>query len=163
MQAQAVLAEMLRLSGTVVSSYTGDLTDAELLQRPAPGCNHPAWQLGHLIASEVGMINMLRPGTAPELPAGFAEKHSPENSGSDNPADFCSKQEYVELTERVHQASQELFASLSTADLDQPSPPSMQPMFPTVGTVCLLIASHPLMHAGQFVPLRRALGKPVVI
>jgi hypothetical protein len=27
----------------------------------------------------------------------------------------------------------------------------------------LLIANHPLMHAGQFVPVRRALDKPVVI
>jgi hypothetical protein len=36
-------------------------------------------------------------------------------------------------------------------------------MFPTVGHIYLLIATHQLMHAGQFVPVRRALGKPVVI
>jgi hypothetical protein len=27
----------------------------------------------------------------------------------------------------------------------------------------ILIATHPMMHAGQFVPVRRALGKPVAI
>jgi hypothetical protein len=36
-------------------------------------------------------------------------------------------------------------------------------MFPTAGHIYLLIATHGLMHAGQFVPVRRKLGKPVVI
>jgi hypothetical protein len=36
-------------------------------------------------------------------------------------------------------------------------------MFPTMASMFILTATHPLMHAGQFVPVRRALGKPVVI
>ena len=44
-------------------------------------------------------------------------------------------------------------------------------LLPKIGEKCspkakdiwCLIATHGLMHAGQFVPVRRALGKPVVI
>jgi hypothetical protein len=32
-----------------------------------------------------------------------------------------------------------------------------------VGDVFMLIGAHPMMHAGQFVVVRRAAGKPVVI
>ena len=35
--------------------------------------------------------------------------------------------------------------------------------FPTVGSIFTLIATHPMMHAGQFVVVRRQLGKPIVI
>ena len=42
----------LQLPTTVVNMYLDDLTDAELLVRPAENMNHIAWQLGHLIQSE---------------------------------------------------------------------------------------------------------------
>ncbi|OYW13383.1 MAG: hypothetical protein B7Z55_16935 [Planctomycetales bacterium 12-60-4] len=153
----------LNLSSTVLSSYIGDLSDAELLRRPAPGCNHIAWQLGHLVASEVGLLNGIQPGAGAELPAGFAEKHSKDKIGSDNPADFCTKQEYLDLAEKVHAATLKLLDAYPEADFDKPSPENFRSLFPTMGSMFLLIATHPMMHAGQFVPVRRALGKPVVI
>src|SRR5262249_609324 len=58
----------------VVTALLEDLSDADLLIRPVPGANHIAWQLGHLIDSEVQMIKDQLPGTAyPEFPAGFAK------------------------------------------------------------------------------------------
>jgi len=51
----------------------------------------------------------------------------------------------------------------SEADLDAESPEHFRESFPTVGHIYVLIASHGMMHAGQFVPVRRALGKPIVI
>jgi hypothetical protein len=36
----------------------------------------------------------------------------------------------------------------------------MRQYAPTVGIVLMLLGSHGLMHAGQFVPIRRKLGKP---
>ncbi len=36
----------------------------------------------------------------------------------------------------------------------------MREYAPTVGVVLMLLATHFLMHAGQFVPIRRKLGKP---
>lgn len=163
MNAREVIRQTLQTSQFVLSKYLEDLSDADLLRRPGSGCNHLAWQLGHLIASACQLLEALRPGSGIKLPEGFAERHSPQTAGSDNAADFCSKQEYLTLLDQAQQATLALLDQLTDADLDQPSPERYRPMFPTVGSILILIATHPLMHAGQFVPVRRALGKPVVI
>jgi hypothetical protein len=147
----------------VLKAYIGDLTDADLMRRPGPGCNHLAWQLGHLIASESQLVDAIRPGSAAELPAGFAEKHSKDMIGVDDPAKFCTKQQYLDLFDKVRAATKSALAAFPDAELDQPSPENFRKMFPTMGAMFTLIATHPMMHAGQFVPVRRALGKPVVI
>jgi hypothetical protein len=163
MNAKDTLKNTLNLSQTVISAYVGDLTDAELMKRPAPGCNHIAWQLGHLIASECGLMNMIRPGLAPELPAGFEAAHNKDAVGSDDPAKFCTRQQYLDLMNKVHAATIALLDAYPDADFALPAPEALRSICPTMGHMFVLIATHPMMHAGQFVPVRRALGKPVVI
>ena len=163
MNTQEAIGTTLQTSSMVLNSYFGDLTDAELIMRPADGCNHLAWQLGHLIASECNLLEMICPGGAAELPAGFAEQHSKERNGEDDPAKFCSKQEYLDLFDKVHAATLAALAKCSDADLDKPGPEAFAAMFPTVGHVFVLIATHAMMHAGQFVPVRRKLGKPILM
>ena len=46
------------------------------------------------------------------------------------------------------------------SDLDKPAPEPMRQRIPTVGAVLMMLGSHWLVHAGQFVPIRRKLGKP---
>jgi hypothetical protein len=147
----------------VLSSYLGDLSDADLMQRPHAGCNHLAWQMGHLISSECMLLDSICADAAPELPAGFAESHDKDHTGENDPSKFCTKQEYLDLMKKVGEASSATFDKLSESDLDEPAPEHFRSMFPTVGHVCVLIATHQLMHAGQFVPVRRELGKPVKI
>lgn len=163
MNGKDVICETLQLSTFVLKSYVGDLADAELLKRPAPGSNHIAWQLGHLISSECGLLNAIQPGSAPALPAGFAEQHSKENTSSDDPAKFHTKQEYLELMDQVHAAVLKVLEDYPEPDFAKASPEGLRKRFPTIGSLFILIATHPMMHAGQFVPVRRALGKPVVI
>ena len=163
MNVKEVIAATLDTSSMVLNAYIGDLSDADLMVRPAEGCNHVAWQLGHLISSEAMLLGMVAPGAAPELPEGFAEKHSKEQSGDDNPANFCSKQEYLDLFDKVHAATKTALEKVTEADLDQPSPENFREMFPKMGNVWVLLAIHGMMHAGQFVPVRRKLGKPVTI
>jgi len=38
----------------------------------------------------------------------------------------------------------------------------MREYAPTVASVLMLLGTHWLMHAGQFVPIRRKLGKPAL-
>ena len=163
MNAKDAIRGTMDLSLMVLKSYFGDMTDAELLHRPGPGCNHLAWQLGHLIASEASLLNMVCPGSAAELPSGFAEQHNKETCGSDDAAKFCSKQQYTDLLEKTRAATIAALDALPDARLDEPAPERMRSICPTVGAFFGLIATHPMMHAGQFVPVRRALGKPVVI
>ena len=69
-------------SGTMVTSmYLEDLTDADLLVRPCPGCNHINWKIGHLIVSENQMLGMANPEAVKPQPAGFNEKYSREKAG----------------------------------------------------------------------------------
>ena len=163
MEAKDVIQRSADMSEMVLIKYLDDLTDAELMRRPGPGCNHLAWQIGHLISSEAGMLNAVRPGAAPGLPAGFSEKHSKDTKDSDDPSLFYTKQEYLVLFTKVRAASKDVLAGMSDSDLEQPGPEPYREWFPTMAAFYLLIANHPLMHAGQFVPVRRALDKPVVI
>ncbi|MCU0709351.1 MAG: DinB family protein [Pirellula sp.] len=82
MDAREALKQTLRTTNMVVSSYLSDLSDADLLVRPGKGCNHIAWQLGHLIHSNASILDAIAPGSAPALPAGFGEQHSKDKAGS---------------------------------------------------------------------------------
>lgn len=163
MNAKDAIRGTMDFSLHVLKAYFSDMTDAELLHRPGPGCNHLAWQLGHLISSEANLLNMACPGTAAELPAGFAEQHNKETAGSDDASKFCTKQQYIDLLDKTRTATVAALDALPEARLDEPGPEAFRNFCPTMGSLFNLIASHPMMHAGQFVPVRRALGKPVVI
>ena len=163
MNAKDALLSALNMSRTVLTKYVSDLSDEDLMRRPHPGCNHLAWQLGHLISSESSLVNMVYPGHGAELPPGFAEAHSRDAKDNDNPASFLTKQEYLELFAKVQEATAAAIQSFPEDKLDDPAPERMRSLFPTVGDFFMLAATHPLMHAGQFVPIRRELGKPVVI
>lgn len=147
----------------VLNGYLGDLSDADLMVRPADGCNHIAWQLGHLICSESNLLEMVVPGAAASLPEGFESNHSKENAGSDDAALFLTKAEYMELFQKTQAATFAALEGLSDSDLDQPGPESMKDFCPTVGSLFILIATHVMMHVGQIVPLRRKLDKPIVM
>ena len=146
----------------VLKGYLGDLDDADLMQRPGEGCNHLAWQVGHLTASEVSLLDSVCPGKAAKLPEGFAEAHSKETAGSDDATKFCKKAEYLELMDKVRAATKAALDALPEQDLDADSPENFRDFCPTVGHMFILIATHHMMHAGQFVPVRRRLGKPVL-
>lgn len=163
MNAKDVLKMQMDLGLFVLKQYISDLSDADLMRRPGKGSNHLAWQIGHLISSEAGLAKAVSPDAESVLPAGFAEQHSKEMVGNDDAAKFRSKQEYVDLFDRQRAATLAALEKLSEADLDRPSPENLRKRFPTVGHVLGLIAAHPLMHAGQFVTIRRELGKPVLI
>jgi hypothetical protein len=163
MNAQEAIKMSQTFSTTVLKSYLADLSDADLLRRPGPGCNHLAWQLGHLIASECSLLEAVAPGASIKLPDNFAAQHDKANAGSDDASKFATKQQYLDLLDKVQAATAAALDKVSAADLDKPGPESFQSFAPTVGSVFVLIATHPMMHAGQFVPVRRALGKPVVM
>lgn len=163
MNSIATLKETYQFSSMVLQAYVSDFTDEELMQSPGPGCNSVAWQLGHLLSSGYALLQMVAPDTASNLPEGFDAKHAKENAASTNRADFLSTQEYLKLFADLQAATFQVFDKLTDSDLDAPSPERMRGRFPTLGSVCILIATHSMMHAGQFVPIRRALNKPVVI
>jgi hypothetical protein len=162
MDAKAAIQGTINMAHFVTQQYLKDLSDADLFIRPAPGTNHIAWQLGHLIASERQMVTALG-HSMPALPDGFAESYTKETSTSDDRAKFHTKAEYLSLLGRMHEGSIKALNAIPDSDLDKPGPEDMRAYAPTVGAVFNLVGQHELMHVGQFVPVRRKLGKPVVI
>lgn len=163
MDTKEAIRSSMDVSLFVLNTYLSDLDDADLLRRPGPDCNHLAWQLGHLISSEVDLLEQVCPGKGAALPEGFADTHSKENRNSDDATQFKSKQEYLDLFQQVRGATTSALDQLPDEQLDAPSPESLREYFPTVGHMFTLIGTHPLMHAGQFAVVRRQLGKPVLL
>lgn len=163
MDAKDAIRSSANLCEMVLKSYISDLDDADLMRRPTDGCNHLAWQLGHLISSEVSLLGLADPDHQVALPDGFEEAHSKETAGSDDASGFQSKDEYVALFDKVRAGTMAALEAYDPAKLDSPSPEHMRSFCPTMGDVFSLIATHPMMHAGQFVIVRRQLGKPILM
>ena len=158
MNAKDVMRQVIESGHMVTQYYVADLADADLMIRSVPGSNHIAWQLGHLIGGTRHMLQAIG-RDAPALPAGFEEAHARETAASDDPAKFRKKAEYLALMDQVKAASLAAVDATPESALDQPGPEAMREYAPTIGAVLTLLGGHWLMHAGQFVPIRRKLGK----
>jgi uncharacterized damage-inducible protein DinB len=148
-----------QMADFISTGYISDLSEQELMHRPAPKANHIAWQLGHLVAAEHKMVEDCFPGSMPKLPAGFAEKYAKETASSDDPADFVKKDEVLKIYQEQRAGAEAKLNSLSEADLDKATPEAMQGYAPTVGSLFSLLGTHWVMHAGQWAVVRRQLGR----
>lgn len=162
MNARDIIRNTMETCDGLLKAYLGDLTDQELMTRPNPQSHHIAWQLGHMIASENKMLEGAG-FTMPALPNGFIEAYEPETAKSDDPAKFHTKEQYFGVLAKQRAATLAHLDKLAEADLDKPSPEPMRSYAPTLGAMFNLIGIHSAMHASQFVPTRRKLGKPIVI
>src|SRR5437773_8851798 len=98
MNAKDAIKNALVSTQNMLSMYLSDLSDADLLLRPVPKANHIAWQLGHLIAAERGMMKESVPQTAyPPLPDGFEKQHGKEKAAEEPAKGFSTKQQYLDL------------------------------------------------------------------
>jgi hypothetical protein len=163
MNAKDAIRQTINTSDMVVNKYLADLGDKDLFLRPVEGMNHIAWQLGHLISAEKTFAESIKPGCSPPLPEGFAEAHSKDTRGSDDHSKFRTKDDYLSLWKSQREATFALLDSLDEHQLDAPSPERFRSFMPTVGALMGLVGTHPLMHVGQWVTVRRMLKKPVVI
>ena len=157
--AKQLINESLSTATFCVNAYLQDLSDEDLLRRPCDGGNHIAWQLGHLLASDNRLINSVCPGSMPDLPSGFADQHSKENAGVDVASSFLTKQKYLELMVTQHQALRDALSTMTDEALQQESPEGIREYAPSVGSIFNLTPSHWMMHSGQWVIVRRQLGK----
>jgi uncharacterized damage-inducible protein DinB len=153
-----VISGQLKFADMLIQGYVGDLNNADLLVRSVPGSNHIAWQIGHLLSSAKGILQGLgHDGIA--LPDGFEETYKKENAASDDPKLFATKAEYLRLHTAALEAIQAALDKTPDAVLDEPGPESMRDYAPTNAAAYMLFGNHIVMHAGQFVPIRRKLGK----
>jgi hypothetical protein len=151
----------------ISNAYLSDLSNEDLIFQPHPNANNISWQLGHLIVSEVVMINGIRPGYAAPLPAGFFEtfnsKRPPSELETGVAPKVLDKESYIELRDKQRELTLALLDSIEESELNKPGPERMLSYAPTVGCILLAIGTHEIMHAGQWAVVRRALNKKVLI
>jgi hypothetical protein len=155
-----VIRNSLDTSDFVIKSYLKDLSDADLRLRPLEGLKPIALQLGHVIVGERMFNEMIKPGSSPPLPEGFAEAHDMKKPDGDD-SRFASKDEYLRLWDRQRAATIALLQSTNDADLDTNPDGRLPEWAPTISALLNMAGLHPLMHAGQFVAVRRVLNKPI--
>jgi hypothetical protein len=163
MNTKDAITNVLDMSDRITKAYLKDLTAADLLVRPVPGQNHIAWQLGHLLLAEKNFVDGIKPGSSPKLPTDFEEGHGRDKITIDDPSKYHSPEEYIALIDAQRAATKKVLAELSEAELDAPGPEKMRQMAPTVAHILLLNGNHYMMHVGQYVSVRRMLGKPIAI
>ena len=159
MNVKDVLRSSFARSQMVTNMLLADLSDAEIMQRPAPGANHIAWQLGHLASSIQFFGETIRSDSMPPLPDGFADQHAKETAGSDDPAAFLSKDEYVKLLDEQRQVLLGLLDTLEDDDLLADTPEQMRDYAPKIIDMIGLTAEHEMMHSGQISVLRRIISQ----
>jgi uncharacterized damage-inducible protein DinB len=160
MTAKDVIKESLDGNDYVIKKYLEDLSDEDLLVQPFDDFNPIALQLGHLISSERMFIEKIKPGSCPPLPAGFDEKHDIKSGAKNDRSRYGTLSQYRALWDAQRAATNAVLAALSDEELGKPNPMGWD-MFPTVGSLINLVAAHATGHSGQFVAVRRKLGKPV--
>lgn len=161
MNAKDAIRQVVEFSHMVAGAYLRDLTDEQLLERPTPGANHIAWQLGHLISGDSQMLAMLG-HVAPELPPGFTEMYTKETAPSDDAAKFHKLSDYLGLMDQGKAAVLAAIDATPDERLDEPTPEEMHEYAPNVAAGLTVLGTHWLMHAGQWVVVRRKLGMPAM-
>ncbi len=162
MNARDAIKIALTSTQGLLPQYLNDLSDEDLLVRPVPAANHIAWQLGHLIATEAMMGDLIPGARYPELPAGLKSQMDGKSAKTPPPGGYLKKAEYVDWFNKVRSATVASVERLTDADLDKPTPGDFAQWAPTIGALLMLTATHTMMHGGQFTVVRRALNKPVL-
>jgi uncharacterized damage-inducible protein DinB len=143
-----------------LDAYLKDLSDDDLLVVAVPGTNPIAWHLGHMIHGERGFAETIQPGSSPPLPEGWETAHAKEFAAPNAFKAVATRDEYLRAWKAQRAATLTLLDALPDERLDAPTGLSFAP---TVAALLNMVGIHAVGHLGQFVAVRRKLGKPVVI
>ena len=155
--AQLFSTSILRSKG-LIDSFLKDFSDADMYFRPAPTANHATFQMGHLANSTRGMVITCEPAVT--FPFEDDARFGKSKATIDDRAFFPSRAELMSRFDTAMETAADWVSRLPDADFAKPSPERLQAFAPTIGAVAIALASHPLIHIGQFSVMRRALGKP---
>ena len=143
--------------------YLDDLSDEDLMQRPGLNCNTVNWQLGHLILSDHRMLAGWLGDRLPDLPTGFAQRYDKQNAAADDPKQFDTKEQLLQVYHQQRQSLLQQLKRISEDDLQTESDAAIRGYAPTVGVALSMLPIHWMMHVGQWIVLRRQLGREVLI
>ena len=135
-----------------------DVSAEQMAAQPGGVINHPAWSLGHLVATADRLGHLL--GLESSLPEGWSETFKSGDEPSSDASAYPSKQEILAALEEQHARNTETVKKLDAARFAEPHPDEgTRPYFPTLGDqIIFMMTSHEMDHLGQIAAWRRAMG-----
>ncbi|MFO1019340.1 MAG: DinB family protein [Planctomycetales bacterium] len=140
-----------------------DLSDAEMVQIPHPGMNHPAWVLGHITMAIDSTARILdQPGLTDRE---WIKKFGPGSTPVEDIAVYPTKAELLAKLKAVGEHAIKCIENATPEQLAGPNKTRFFPeVFPTVADFAThLLTTHPSLHLGQLSAWRRVLGKGSVL
>lgn len=160
MSQSQLITDLIKSSAGLIKQHVADLSDADLMRRPVPAANHGMWNLSHLAWFECAIASTVSPDAGIALPDRFKHCGGKTASKSDDPKQFPTKEELLDLLESAHAAQLDGLAKLTDEELLAPSPEEFRDYAPRLCDLLALGPMHAMMHLGQIQVLRRALNKP---
>jgi hypothetical protein len=152
------------MSNAVLLGYAeqlvADISDADFVQQPLPGTNHPAWILCHLAMAGDGAIGLL--GGDKILPPDWATKYGRDSKIGSERSEYPSRDEIVKQFRATYAGARELAAQADPERIARPNPNSrLRANLPTIRDMCgFLLTGHLGVHLGQLSAWRRMRGLP---
>ena len=147
----------------LIEKFTADLTDAEYFKVPTPGANHAAWIVGHIACSEDSIVAAIT-GAAQRLPDAMHELFKGGSKCVADAARYPARRQIDDLFRNARAHTVDVLQKFDEKRWDAPSPEGWdENLFPTLGTMWALQATHPFWHIGQLTVCRTALAKKHVL
>lgn len=156
-----LLIDRLQTARGWTKSLLEDIEETRWFEMPAPGVGHVAWQVGHLAASQVALINVRCFGQ--KFTDVVGESIVPTFGRGSIPVADRSKYpplpEIRSMFDKIHDGAIRLISGMSDADLDRLAGTDPHPLFKTRAQAIGTAAMHETFHAGQIAMTRRIFGK----
>lgn len=141
-------------------SYIEAILPEEWFRQPSEGVTHLAWQVGHLAVAEYSLALRRIRGEHPDdekfISGEFRELFGRGSTPVADPHLYPEPTEIRLTLEAVHVKFLELTATMTDAQLDEPTEPHR--FFNTKLGALLWCARHETYHVGQIALVRRLLG-----
>lgn len=160
MTPKQLVLNQFEASKFLFDSFMKDFSDADAAFQPCKGGNHLNWILVHMAVSEDDIIAKLT-GQPKRLSDAL---HKNYGGGSECRADDgMTRAEAIKLYTESRNRTAEFVKTFDESRYDAKAPEGFPPIFPTVGAVVGLLATHPFWHIGQLTVNRKMLNKPKVL
>lgn len=135
-----------------------DVSADRMAEQPGGVINHPAWSLGHLVASADYLGKLL--GLESNLPEGWSEPFKTGGEPSGDLSDYPNKDEILGALKEQHARNTEAVKAMDVSQFAEPHPDEgTRAYFPTRGDqIVFMMTSHEMDHLGQVAAWRRAMG-----
>lgn len=136
-----------------------DLHEEQMCLQAAPGENHPAWILGHILLGDIYLLSLLRIQELSEDFSELLEKYGPGIVPISAREHYESKQILVERLTQTGSLRHDAIRQMKAEELAQPIPDEILAQAqPTIGHHLHTLVFHEGHHGGQLSAWRKAQG-----